>query len=69
MFGVMAEHMPAHGKQRIKSLDFVHNFSFPVKLSLEQPMCSLSFTLLFSPRSHWWGSEQVAALGLAAGWG
>lgn len=39
----VAEHLLAPGKWRIDS--FGCSFSFPIKLSLPQPMSSLAFTL------------------------
>lgn len=44
-------------------------FALLIKLSLCHPMSFFTFTLLFFSSIPLWGSERVAAWGLAAGWG
>lgn len=44
-------------------------FAFLIKLSLSHLLSFFTFTLLFFSSIPLWGTERVAAWGLAAGWG
>jgi len=66
----MAEHRPAHWKQRMDSLFcFASASALPIKLSLSQPVSFLTFTIPILSPIQPGGSERVAVWGLVASWG